>query len=101
MEQARTDKSEAEEKSYAYTRKAAPPPGVTHRCEVTCPHTHPPAEAAELIGISESALRKGAAARTFPSTLIAGRLSFSDDNLAAIIAAGDRQPIARRTARRR
>ncbi|WP_149264239.1 helix-turn-helix domain-containing protein [Actinomadura sp. K4S16] len=68
-------------------------------CEDDCPHTHSPADAAQRLGVSESTLRQQAARRTVPSTLIGGRLSFSDADLAEIIAAGQRTVLPARTAR--
>ncbi|MBC6456369.1 hypothetical protein [Actinomadura sp. HBU206391] len=70
-------------------------------CDVECPHTHSPEEAAKLVGISVHTLRKRAGKRLVPSTKVAGRLRFSDDNIAQIIAAGHRPVIAKRPARSR
>lgn len=58
------------------------------------PHLHKPVEAAALLGIGESTLRKRAAARTVACTFPAGsrRLMFSDDDLRQIIADGSKQP---------
>jgi hypothetical protein len=70
-------------------------------CQVECPHTHSPEEAAELIGVSHWTLRKRAGKRQWPCTKLAGRLSFTDAQIAQIIAAGDRQPVIKRRTPRR
>lgn len=74
---------------------------MTGECDTSCPHTHSPAEAAALIGISEWTLRKKAGKRLVPCTKVAGRLLFSDQDISQIIAAGNRQPIAKRQPKRR
>ncbi len=62
------------------------------------PHTHDVAEAAALLGIGESTLRKRVAARLVPFTFPAGLklIRFTDDDLRQILAAGSRQPRAPR-----
>ncbi|WP_433242683.1 hypothetical protein [Actinomadura nitritigenes] len=71
-------------------------------CEDSCPHTHSPLDAATRLGISESALRQKAGRRRVPSTLINGRLRFTDSDIAQIIADGQRPALStRRTPRRR
>jgi len=61
-----------------------------------------PAEAAELLKVPESWLRKRASARRVPCTFIGKHLRFSIDDLAQIIRDGHRDPVtgtshARRT----
>jgi excisionase family DNA binding protein len=52
---------------------------------------HTPSEAAELVRIPESWLRKKAAARLIPCTFVGKHLRFSDDDLQTIIESGARQ----------
>ncbi|GAA2638147.1 hypothetical protein GCM10010411_92550 [Actinomadura fulvescens] len=52
-----------------------------------------PAEAARLLKVSESWLRKKAAARVIPCTFFGKHLRFSEDDLAAIVRAGARGPV--------
>jgi hypothetical protein len=54
------------------------------------PHVHPLGQAAVLLGIGKSTLKKRVAARAVPFTNPAGVniITFSDDDLRAIIAAG-------------
>lgn len=59
---------------------------------------HTPAEAAEILSVPESWLRKKAAARVIPCTFVGKHLRFSDTDLAQIIESGARQP---RTAQHR
>jgi excisionase family DNA binding protein len=55
-----------------------------------------PAEAAEVLQVRESRLRKKASARAIPCTFIGKHLRFSEDDLAAIIAAGSKRPYGAR-----
>ena len=59
------------------------------------------AEAAEILKVRESWLKTKAAARLIPCTFVGKHLRFSDDDIAAIMKAGARQPITlrERTAR--
>ena len=57
------------------------------------PLAYTPAEAVKRIGselVTESWLRRQAGRRTIPSTLVGGRLGFSEDNIAQIIQARQR-----------
>ena len=54
-----------------------------------------PAEAADMLQVRESWLRKKASARAIPCTFIGKHLRFSDQDIAAIIAAGAKQPVVR------
>jgi excisionase family DNA binding protein len=56
------------------------------------PLLYTPAEAAELLKVPESWLRKKAAARQIPATFIGKHLRFTSDDLAAVVAAGARPP---------
>jgi excisionase family DNA binding protein len=53
---------------------------------------HTPAEAAQLLRVPESWLRKKAAARMIPCTFVGKHLRFSSADLAEIVEAGARQP---------
>lgn len=55
-----------------------------------------PAEAAEMLQVRESWLRKKASARAVPCTFIGKHLRFSDQDIDAIIAAGAKRPIVQR-----
>lgn len=57
---------------------------------------HTPAEAAEILTIRESWLRTKAARRAIPCTFIGKHLRFSDDDIAKIMADGERPPGAAR-----
>ncbi|MEU4828223.1 helix-turn-helix domain-containing protein [Actinomadura sp. NPDC023710] len=60
-----------------------------------------PAEAAAMLQVRESWLRKKASARAIPCTFVGKHLRFSDQDIAGIIAAGAKQPVVRsRRARR-
>jgi excisionase family DNA binding protein len=63
------------------------------------PQLYTPAEAAQLLRVPESWLRKKAAARAIPCTFVGKHLRFSSTDLAEIVAAGARQPRASRRAR--
>ncbi|MER7546246.1 helix-turn-helix domain-containing protein [Actinomadura sp.] len=54
-----------------------------------------PGEAAAMLQVRESWLRKKASARAIPCTFIGKHLRFSDQDIAAIIAAGAKQPVVR------
>ncbi len=59
---------------------------------------HTPAEAAGILRVRESWLKTKAAARVIPCTFIGKHLRFSDDDIAAIMQAGARQPVVSRDA---
>lgn len=59
---------------------------------MNAPQLYTPAEAAQLLKVPESWLRKKAAARVIPCTFVGKHLRFSSDDLAKIISAGARQP---------
>ncbi|WP_093942727.1 helix-turn-helix domain-containing protein [Actinoalloteichus hoggarensis] len=60
---------------------------------------HTPAEAARLLGVRESWLRRAAGRRQIPSTLLGKHLRFSPENLRDIIASGNRSVRARTSGR--
>jgi hypothetical protein len=62
---------------------------------------HTPAEAAGILKVRESWLKTKAAARVIPCTFIGKHLRFSDDDIAAIMQAGARQPVVSREPRPR
>src|SRR5436305_1587136 len=62
----------------------------------TGPLLYTPAEAAELLKVRESWLRKKAAARQVPCTFLGRHLRFSPADLTAIITAAAQPPAARR-----
>ena len=66
--------------------------------QFTMGQLHTPAEAAEILTIRESWLRTKAARRAIPCTFIGKHLRFSDDDIAKIMAEGERPPA---TARKR
>ncbi|WP_242907471.1 helix-turn-helix domain-containing protein [Actinomadura terrae] len=55
-----------------------------------------PAEAAAMLRVRESWLRKKASARVIPCTFIGKHLRFSEHDVTAIVAAGAKQPLGRR-----
>ncbi len=57
---------------------------------------HTPAEAAGILKVRESWLKTKATARVIPCTFIGKHLRFSDDDIAAIMQAGARQPVVSR-----
>ncbi|MEV5827952.1 helix-turn-helix domain-containing protein [Spirillospora sp. NPDC052242] len=59
-----------------------------------------PAEAAAMLQVRESWLRKKATARAIPCTFIGKHLRFSEQDIDGIIAAGAKQPVVRRRGRR-
>ena len=59
---------------------------------VSAPVLHTPAEAADLLKVRESWLRKKAAARAIPCTFLGKHLRFSDDDIAEIVRSGARKP---------
>lgn len=59
-----------------------------------------PSEAAEMLKVRESWLRKKATARVIPCTFLGKHLRFSDEDINAIITAGQRRPAASRPSRR-
>ena len=62
---------------------------------------HTPAEAAGILKVRESWLKTKAAARVIPCTFIGKHLRFSDDDIAAIMQSGARQPVTSREPRSR
>jgi hypothetical protein len=60
---------------------------------------HTAAEAAAILKVRESWLKAKASARLIPCTFVGKHLRFSDDDIANIVRAGARQPIASRLAR--
>jgi excisionase family DNA binding protein len=81
-----------------------PPPADTNATAPTpdsvpsAPRVHTPAEAAMLLTVSESWLRRQAGQRKLPCTFLGRHLRFSDADLQAIITAGARP--ARTSSRR-
>lgn len=65
------------------------------------PRLHTPAEAAVLLTVPESWLRRQAGQRKLPCTFLGRHLRFSDADLQAIITAGARPARPARTASRR
>jgi len=65
------------------------------------PRLYTPAEAADLLTVGESWLRRKAAARVVPCTLLGKHLRFSAADLAAIAAAAARPPLTGPGATRR
>lgn len=63
------------------------------------PRLYTPAEAAELLTVPESWLRRQAGQRRIPCTYLGKHLRFSTADLRDIIAAGGREPPRRRTAK--
>jgi excisionase family DNA binding protein len=61
---------------------------------VSVAQLHTPAEAAELLKVPESWLRKKAAARVIPCTFLGKHLRFSDDDISSIVQAGAKRPSA-------
>ena len=59
---------------------------------MNAPLLHTPAQAAQVLNVPESWLRKKAASRLIPCTFVGKHLRFSDADLAAIVAAGERPP---------
>jgi excisionase family DNA binding protein len=57
---------------------------------------HTPADAAEILTVPESWLRKKAAARVIPCTFLGKHLRFSDEDIDAIVRSGARGPSALR-----
>jgi len=53
---------------------------------------HTPAEAAAMLAVKESWLRRQAGLRTIPSTMLGKHLRFSENDLAAIVRDGHRAP---------
>lgn len=60
---------------------------------------HTTAEAAALLAVSPSFLKRGATARTLPHTRVGRFVRFSDDDLAEIVRRGRVEPVT--TLRRR
>lgn len=66
------------------------------------PQLHTPAEAADILTVKESWLRRQAGLRRVPCTFLGKHLRFSDADLRAIVEAGTRpaRPQSKRTYRR-
>jgi hypothetical protein len=60
---------------------------------------HTVAEAAGILKVRESWLKTKASARLIPCTFVGKHLRFSDDDIAKIIRAGERQPVTSRERR--
>jgi excisionase family DNA binding protein len=60
---------------------------------MSAPQLFTPAEAAEMLNVPESWLRKKAAARAIPCTFVGKHLRFSADDIEGIIKAGNRSPV--------
>jgi hypothetical protein len=60
---------------------------------------HTPAEAAAILKVRESWLKTKASARLIPCTFVGKHLRFSDDDIAAIMRSGARQPVTTRDRR--
>jgi excisionase family DNA binding protein len=58
------------------------------------------AEAAATLRVRESWLRRKASARAIPCTFVGKHLRFSDDDIAAIMSAGECKPAASEHSRR-
>ena len=56
-------------------------------------------QAAEILAISPSFLKRGATARTLPHTRVGRFVRFSDDDLARIVAMGQVEPVTFRRRR--
>jgi excisionase family DNA binding protein len=89
------------------TRARRPRPGTGHHHESAPPITtepapvtgallYTPAEAAQLLKVRESWLRKKAAARQVPCTFLGKHLRFSPTDLASIVASAAQPPVGRR-----
>ena len=61
---------------------------------MSAPLLYTPAEAAEILKVPESWLRKKAAARVIPCTFVGKHLRFSDHDVTAIVQAGQRRPVS-------
>jgi excisionase family DNA binding protein len=68
----------------------------TTRVTITGPRLYTPTEAAALLRVRESWLRRQAGLRRIPSTYLGKHLRFSEDDLRAVIAAGSRARARRR-----
>ncbi|GAA4912596.1 helix-turn-helix domain-containing protein [Streptomonospora salina] len=64
------------------------------------PEVYTPAEAAELLKVPESWLRKKAAQRAVPCTFLGKHLRFSAADLHRIVREAEREPVTERGARR-
>ena len=62
---------------------------------------HTPAEAAQILKVRESWLRRKASARAIPCTFVGKHLRFSDSDINEIMVSGARQPITSRPRRTR
>jgi excisionase family DNA binding protein len=68
---------------------------------MSAPQLYTPAEAAEMLKVPESWLRKKAAARAVPCTFVGKHLRFSAADIEKIIKAGAREPATRNPRARR
>jgi excisionase family DNA binding protein len=75
-------------------------PARVNASEGAAPVLYTPAEAAQLLKVRESWLRKKAAARQVPCTFLGKHLRFSPADVAAIITAAAQPPVGRRPRRR-
>ncbi|WP_325052948.1 helix-turn-helix domain-containing protein [Actinomadura sp. WAC 06369] len=91
----------AEEARYALQNDRVPRRGrAGHERRAADVRLYTPAEAAAILQVRESWLRKKASARAVPCTFIGKHLRFSEQDIEAIIAAGAKQPVVRRRGRR-
>jgi excisionase family DNA binding protein len=81
-------------------RGAAGRPAASPAATDDGPLLYTPAEAAKLLRVRESWLRKKAAARAVPCTFLGKHLRFSPTDLAAIVAAAARPATGRRHRRK-
>ena len=61
---------------------------------MNAPQLYTPAEAAEVLKVPESWLRKKAAARMIPCTFLGKHLRFSDEDISKIVRAGAKEPLS-------
>ncbi|WP_107074952.1 helix-turn-helix domain-containing protein [Micromonospora sp. MH33] len=91
--------------NHSRSRHRLPPPAppAAHggdQSDDQAPHLYTPAEAAALLRVPESWLRRRAGRRQIPRTFLGKHLRFSAADLAAIIAAAAEPATGRRRARR-
>ncbi|GIH21338.1 helix-turn-helix domain-containing protein [Rugosimonospora africana] len=80
--------------------ESAPVPSTPRPPAADTPHLYTPEEAAALLRVRPSWLRKKAAAREVPCTFLGKHLRFSPADLAAIVTASTRAPVGHRPRRR-
>jgi excisionase family DNA binding protein len=61
---------------------------------MNAPQLYTPADAARVLKVPESWLRKRAAARVIPCTFLGKHLRFSDEDLAKIVSSGAKPPMS-------